>query len=331
MTWGEDLPRVRSNSLEAEGMPLAPSDSFSWYQPDDAKQEPPLKCGGFCEFVDIVSSRNGRVAIKVVNSERSKARKALDNEARLLSQLSHPNIVRYIRTIQKQQRVMMCMDAFDTDLAGYLAEYGPLPEHTAKVVIRQVLSALQFCHEQGITNRDVKPENILLRLSPSGDIERVAIGDFGLGHQFDRSKPRDEGTVRVGTRRYLAPEILRTMHGPETINPRRGFAEVTGADLWSVGLVLYRMLTGADLCTGSLDSGKGIVFYLEFLKKREYMKSSVWAPLSDGAKDLLKGLLATRMADRMSAAGALEHEWLCGEEDGCSSEQSVSTPSSPVH
>jgi serine/threonine-protein kinase len=127
-------------------------------------------------------------------------------------------------------------------LKDELAERGALPPAEAVAIAAQVLDGLAAAHDAGILHRDIKPDNVYLGVAPSG-VRTVKLIDFGLAKVVRAgrpgagpsplAKPTDEG-VMVGTPRYFAPEQAR------------GEPAAASADLYSTGVVLYKMLTGHD-------------------------------------------------------------------------------------
>ncbi len=156
-------------------------------------------------------------------------------EARTLAQLSHPGIVAVHEAAEAEGYYVLAMELVDgVNLRQAKAE-GLTPEQ-ALAVVPQICDALQYAHDQGVVHRDIKPENIMLTRDG-----RVKIADFGLAKLLRRT-PGDAtltGTEQVmGTFHYLAPEQIRT---PKDVDHR--------ADIYSLGVVFYEMLTG-DLPIG---------------------------------------------------------------------------------
>ena len=155
------------------------------------------------------------------------ARDRFVREARAASALDHPNVCTVLEVGEGDEAgpflAMPCYDG--TTLSGRLASGAQLPVAEILGITRQVLSGLRAAHEAGIVHRDLKPGNLMLTRNGA-----VKILDFGL------AKVRDvdltEPGARPGTVSYMSPEQL----GGGTVDPR--------TDLWSLGVVLYEMLTG---------------------------------------------------------------------------------------
>ena len=152
-------------------------------------------------------------------------------EAQALAQLSHPQIVAVYDSGLAGGLYYFLMEFVDgVNLRRMLAE-GKLSPAEALAIVPQVCEALQYAHDEGVVHRDIKPENILL--DKKG---RVKIADFGLARLIGQSRPDFTltGTQQVmGTPHYMAPE---QMERPQTVDHR--------ADIYSLGVVFYEMLTG---------------------------------------------------------------------------------------
>ena len=184
-------------------------------------------------------------AIKVVSSrfmDDDSFLKRFKNEAIITRKLQHPNAVRVDDLdMTDDGRPFMILEYVEgRDLREVIQKEGPLAFERAWAIGKQVVSALGAAHELGITHRDIKPDNILLVKQPDGS-ELVKILDFGIAKiregAFDSgsSYSATKTGVVVGTPQYLSPEQAMGKHG----------SDVDGrADIYSVGVVLYEMLTG---------------------------------------------------------------------------------------
>ena len=157
-------------------------------------------------------------------------------EARALARLNHPNIIAihdFGRTREGQGAGLyyLVMEYVDGASLRHLIESGELKPKEALGIVGQICEALQFAHDEGIVHRDIKPDNILI--DKKG---RVKIADFGIaklmGEAREDSRLTREGEA-VGTPQYMAPEQLEGGHG---VDHR--------ADIYSLGVVFYEMLTG---------------------------------------------------------------------------------------
>jgi serine/threonine protein kinase len=149
-------------------------------------------------------------------------------EARSVAQLSHPNIVTVIDRGEQDGRQFIVFEYCDGEnLKVLLEREGPLPEREAVEIVLQVARALGFAHEHGIVHRDVKPQNVLLN---GGGETKVT--DFGIARSQEvHGGLTQTGTV-MGTSDYISPEQAR------------GGRVTPESDVYSLGAVLYELLTG---------------------------------------------------------------------------------------
>ena len=149
-------------------------------------------------------------------------------EARSVAQLSHPNIVTVIDRGEQDGRQFIVFEyVAGENLKTVVEREGPLPEEDAVRLALQIARALGFAHEHGLVHRDVKPQNVLL----NGD-GQAKVTDFGIARSLDvKSGLTQTGTV-MGTSDYIAPEQARGSRVDEQ------------SDIYSLGVVLYELLTG---------------------------------------------------------------------------------------
>lgn len=181
------------------------------------------------------------VAIKVLDAPEAQddERERFLREAQTIEALHHPNIVRLLDAGQRRDGApYLVMEYLFGETLGSLLRRAPrLAPGTAVWVARQVASALAAAHSAGVIHRDVKPENVFLVGEP-GNFYALKLVDFGLARLQGRSSLTAMG-VTVGTLEYMAPE--QTVKDPT--GPR--------ADVYALGCVLYRMVTGSLPFEGS--------------------------------------------------------------------------------
>ncbi len=193
--------------------------------------------GGMATIYRARDTKLGRdVAIKVLRGEYGSDVSFLarfQREAQAAAQLNHPNVVAVFDYGQDPVGPYIVMELVTGgDLAGALRERGPLPPTVAASIAQQVADALDAAHARGIVHRDIKPSNVLL--STGG---RVKVADFGIAQAFTDAQLTMTG-VTMGSVHYFSPEQAR------------GEPVGTPSDIYSVGLVLYEMLTGQRAFTG---------------------------------------------------------------------------------
>jgi hypothetical protein len=179
------------------------------------------------------------VAVKVLRPElagRPDFRERFRREAVSAARLNHPSIISIFDTGVDDDVVFIVMEYFaGPSLAGVMATRGQIDPQAAISVMLPVLDALAYAHDSGVIHRDVKPANILV-----GEAQRVKVADFGIAKAAEGEDLTTTGKV-LGTVRYLSPEQVR------------GDAVDGRSDLYSVGVILYELLTGRPPFQGETD------------------------------------------------------------------------------
>ncbi len=195
-----------------------------------------LGAGGMANVYLAEDAELGRpVAIKILNDRYANDDLFVERfhrEAKSAAGLSHPNIVSIYDRGEAEGTYYIAMEVVDgKSLKETIRASGRLRPAQAIAYTRQILSALRFAHRNGIIHRDIKPHNILI-----GAEERLKVTDFGIA-RAGASQMTETGSI-MGTAQYLSPEQAR------------GAQVTAAADLYSVGIVLYEMLTGEVPFTG---------------------------------------------------------------------------------
>jgi hypothetical protein len=176
--------------------------------------------------VDEVLGRE--VAVKILSSRLadSQMMDRFRHEAILLARLSHPRIATIYELFRSDAALLMVMELVRGEtLDSILNRVGPLPPDLAAFVMDQMLSALEHAHRAGIVHRDLKPANVMV--AEQGDLK---VMDFGVARM---RTPEHADSCLVGTPAYMPPEQIL------------GDGVDTRGDLYSAGVVFYRLLTGA--------------------------------------------------------------------------------------
>jgi serine/threonine protein kinase len=195
-----------------------------------------LATGGMGEvWVAQNRSTGAEVAIKLRSKSAAGDDAALRfrHEARLGAMLSHRSIVRVFDLVEESDdTLLLVMELLRGEtLERHLTVHGPLPTREAIAIALPVLSALAHAHDFGVVHRDITPANIFLAVDPDGHVIPKLV-DFGIAKVPAVGVQTVDGRV-LGTPRYMAPERIRAQ------------GEIDGrSDLFSVGVVLYEMLTG---------------------------------------------------------------------------------------
>jgi serine/threonine protein kinase len=188
--------------------------------------------GGMAEVYKAYHPQLERyAAIKVLHgflAEGQDFQMRFQREAKAIAALRHPNIVQIYDIDIQDENYYMVMEYIDS---GTLKERliqasGPLPIHAMAHIFRQIASALGYAHRKGVLHRDIKPANVLL--DKSG---RVVLTDFGIARIVSETQFTVTGTL-VGTPAYMSPE------------QGKGLQISTPSDIYSLGIILYEMVTG---------------------------------------------------------------------------------------
>src|SRR5256886_48552 len=170
-----------------------------------------------------------RVAIKILNDRHAGDDQFVERfrrEAKNAASLSHPNIVSIYDRGEAEGTYYIAMEYLDgRSLKELIVARGPAPIHLAVDYARQILAAIRFAHRHGIVHRDIKPHNVLV----DGE-GRLKVTDFGIA-RAGVSQMTEAGSI-IGTAQYLSPEQAKGSPVDQT------------SDLYSVGVVLYELLTG---------------------------------------------------------------------------------------
>ena len=212
----------------------------------------------------------------------------IKNEVNILSNLDHPNIVKYFGVYEDDYYIHILMEylkGYDLYKIIALKKYTGFDEKDICEIMYQLLQALSFIHNQNIIHRDIKPENILF--ANKKDYSTLKLIDFGLSAYMDKCKNV------VGTPYYMAPEMTEGHSYPQS-------------DIWSVGVITFLSLTGkypfeAEDNQNLFQVIKNKEINLEPLNESE---------CSDEAKDFIIKCLTKDYTKRMTTSECLNHAWI---------------------
>ena len=208
-------------------------------------------------------------------------------EVNILAKLSHPNIMQIYEFFDDNVNFYIVSELCQGgELFDMITDKGCFSEKEASPILKQLISAICYCHQNNIVHRDLKPENILL--DNKKDKEPVIkLIDLGGARYFSKNKKM---TKINGTPYYIAPEVLNEVHDEK-------------CDIWSAGVILYILLCGYPPFNGETD--KEII---DSVKTGEFdFPKEEWSVISKEAKDLIKQMLTYNPKKRPSALEVLTH------------------------
>ena len=239
-------------------------------------------------------------AIKIINKDElsTSEKERMATEVEILKQLDHPNIIKIFEFYEDEAYFYIVSElCTGGELFDRIAYEARLSEPEAACIMKQIFSAVFYCHRNKIVHRDLKPENILY-LDESSD-SPLKIIDFGTSKVF---VPHEIMHQKFGTPYYIAPEVLKKHYDER-------------CDIWSCGVILYVMLSGKPPFTG--------VDEKEIMKNVEIgvfsMDSPEFTGVSKQAKALILRLMSYDADKRPTAEEALNSEWIKDMTDGKSS------------
>jgi len=193
-----------------------------------------------------------QVALKLIRADSVSDPKVLTRflaEGRVIASLDHPNIIKVYDVGRDEDRLFLALELADSGTLSERLEGKPLPTGDAAQLAAVIARAAGYAHAKGIIHRDLKPGNVLLfarKEPPPGEDEPLLmdctpkLADFGLARQLDLGPGMTTSGQFVGTPAYMSPEQAR---GESTVGP--------AADVYSVGVILYELLTGRPPLLGS--------------------------------------------------------------------------------
>lgn len=246
----------------------------------------------------------------------------IKNELSLLlffSQSSRPDLFTRCHGwfMEEDTHLVIAMELLSHDLEDHMEHLGrPIAEPDARPIVRQVLAALAFMHENNVSHRDVKLNNIMIATKPTAEAPEtrwsVRLGDFGLSQYHADPKTPTKGEINThGTPTYKAPELFHQFdpeHGEEPTLLRFE----AKADIWALGITVYRMLTRVppvEISPGD-DDPAALRMYC---KQGPPVRPLDWWGVSELGRAFIWRLTQPSQKNRPTAADALEHSvWVNG-------------------
>lgn len=237
---------------------------------------------------------SGKVAVKIILKKSVKGNeKMVYDELEMLQRLKHPHIVKFVDWFESRDKFYIVTQlATGGELFDRICEQGRFTEKDASQTIKQVLSAVDYLHENNVVHRDLKPENLIyVTRDPDSDL---VLADFGIAKTLGGQE--DTLQTMAGSFGYAAPEVMdRKGHGKPV-------------DMWSMGVITYTLLCGyspfrSENLPDLLEecNNASVVFHERY-----------WKDVSQDAKDFINHLIVPDPDKRWSSKQALNHIWLSG-------------------
>uniref|UniRef100_A0AAY4D8A5 non-specific serine/threonine protein kinase n=1 Tax=Denticeps clupeoides TaxID=299321 RepID=A0AAY4D8A5_9TELE len=296
------------------------TDSFSGRFEDVYRLKDEILGEGAYARVQTCTSQitNKEFAVKIIEKRPGHSRNRVFREVEMLYQCQGHRLL--LNFFEEEDKFYLVFEKLrGGSVLAHIHKRRQFTEQEASIVVQDIASALDFIHNKGMAHRDLKPENILCenedRISP------VKICDFDLGSGIKLNSDSSpistpELLTPCGSAEYMAPEVVEAFNEEATIYDKR-------CDLWSLGVILYIMLSGYPPFVGRCGSDCGWELgepchacqntLFESIQEGKYeFPEKEWAHISAGAKDLISKLLVRDTKKRLSAAQVLHHPWVQG-------------------
>lgn len=214
-------------------------------------------------------------------------------EVNILKQLDHPNILKLFEFYQDAHKYYLVTEhCSGGELFEKIMDLQNLTESCAATYLKEILSTLIYWQKMNIVHRDIKPENILLDHPEKNNkkLANIKVIDFGTAVKLEEGETLSQV---IGTPYYMAPEVLKKSYGKE-------------CDVWSVGVILYIMLSGFPPFGGDDERE---IFYATQHQPLTFAMDE-WRGISSEAKSLISRMLDKNPKTRITAIEAFNHRWV---------------------
>src|SRR6476661_1131047 len=228
------------------------------------------------------------VAVKILNGHEVRETARFEQEAAILSGLAHPSIVRYLASgLAESGERFIAMEWLDGEDLAMRLDRKPITIAEAVAVTRRAAEALAYAHARNIIHRDIKPENLFL---PAMTIDRLKVLDFGIARLARGARKLTRTGSVIGTPGYMAPELVR---GDRDVTP--------GADVFSLGCVLFQCLTGKPV----FEADDATALLAKILLQEAPRARQIQPVLPRALDDVVARMLAKEPARRLPDAQAV--------------------------
>jgi len=266
--------------------------------------------GGFSVVVEAVEKKTGdKYAIKCIKKTMVEGDdiKLLRREIKIMKRVSHSNILKLFEVFEDEDEFFLVMELVDgKELFDKIVEKGQYSELDASRIVKQIVSAVDYLHANGIAHRDLKPENLL----SAGDEEEeiVKIADFGFSKNFGEEKLM----TSCGSPGYVAPEVLTCESYDKAV------------DMWSIGVIIYILLCGYP----PFYADNAPALFKKIMDVKYDFEDPSWDEVSEEAKNLIRNLLKKEPNERYTAKQCLDDPWVQG---NASSKKTITVTEVKLH
>ena len=251
--------------------------------------------GGYSKVYRIKNKKTGEIrACKHLSKIRIKNLERFQREINILIKTDHPSIIKLYEVFETKHSFFLIMEecqggeVFERILE-HIQNEKMYSEKDAARIFQQLMSAIEYCHNNGICHRDLKPENLLYLNKGSEENNPIKVIDFGLSEVIT---PNKKLYTKVGTSYYISPEVIKGSYTEK-------------CDIWSAGVILYILLSGNP----PFDGENNIQIYKNISEMKFTFPDKNWRNISNEAKNLICNMISPEN-ERFNARQVLEHPWL---------------------
>ncbi|CAL8340726.1 unnamed protein product [Lota lota] len=251
-----------------------------------------MGAGSFSEVFMVREKETGNLYALKCLKKKFLANSNLENEINVLRKIKHENVVGLEDFYESRTHYYLVMELVSGgELFDRILERGMYTEKDASLVVRQVLEAVSYLHDNNIVHRDLKPENLLYYNMDANS--KIMISDFGL------SKMSEHGIMftACGTPGYVAPEVLAQKPYSKAV------------DCWSIGVITYILLCGYPPFFEENEK----ILYAKIMRADYSFHKPFWDDISESAKDFIRNMMEKNPKSRFTTEQALRHPWIYGD------------------
>uniref|UniRef100_A0A8C6WY33 Protein kinase domain-containing protein n=1 Tax=Neogobius melanostomus TaxID=47308 RepID=A0A8C6WY33_9GOBI len=250
------------------------------------------KClGSFSDVYMVREKATGKLFALKCLKRKHLANCNLENEINVLRRIKHENVVGLEDFYESRTHYYLVMQLVSGgELFDRIVDRGVYTEKDASSVVKQVLQAVSYLHQNSIVHRDLKPENLLYYNTDEN--AKIMVSDFGL------SKTLEHGVMSTacGTPGYVAPEVLAQKPYSKAV------------DCWSIGVITYILLCGYP----PFFEDNETQLFSKIMRAEYAFHSPFWDDISESAKDFIRNMMQKNPSKRFTTEEALKHPWIAG-------------------